>query len=116
MKKYGRVLLLAVLICSFLAGCSIETKKDDNADADSKYRFYYLNTAETVLKYESYTPAEETTEAMVKELLQKLGKKETPEEGVSLLPEDVSINSYDVQEDLLVIDFSKEYSSMSKVR
>lgn len=28
----------------------------------------------------------------------------------------MSINSYDVQDDLLVIDFSKEYSDMSKVR
>lgn len=53
---------------------------------------------------------------MVKDLLQKLGKKEVPDGGVSLLPEDVSINSYDVQDDLLVIDFSKEYNNMSKVR
>ena len=28
----------------------------------------------------------------------------------------MSINSYDVQDDLLVIDFSKEYTDMSKVR
>ena len=48
--------------------------------------------------------------------MQKLGKKEVPDGGVSLLPEEVSINSYDVQDDLLVIDFSKEYSDMSKVR
>lgn len=116
MKKYRKVLLLAVLVCSFLAGCSIETKKDSSADADSKYHFYYLNTAETVLKYETYEPAEETAEAMVKDLLQKLGKKDAPENEVSLLPDDVSINSYDVQGDLLVIDFSKEYSLMSKVR
>ena len=115
MKKSVRVLLLAVLACVFLAGCSIETK-NQSATEESKYSFYYLNAAETVLKEEPYTPKEETTEFMVKDLLQKLGKKEVPDGNVSLLPEDVSINSYDVQDNLLVIDFSKEYSDMSKVR
>ena len=32
------------------------------------------------------------------------------------MPEDVSINSFEVQKNLLVIDFSKEYSKMSKIR
>ena len=39
---------------------------------------------------------------------------QAPEGAVSLLPEKVSINSYDVQKDLLIIDFSKEYSDMGK--
>ena len=115
MKKSVSILLLAVLICSLFAGCSIETKTQSGTE-ESKYNFYYLNAAETVLKEEPYEPKEETTEFMVKDLLQKLGKKEVPDGGVSLLSEDVSINSYDVQDDLLVIDFSKEYNNMSKVR
>ena len=53
---------------------------------------------------------------MVKDLLQKLEDREVPEGRVSLLPDNVAIKSYDVQKDLLVIDFSKEYSSMSKAR
>ena len=110
MKKSVSILLLAVLICSLFAGCSIETKTQSGTE-ESKYNFYYLNAAETVLKEEPYEPKEETTEFMVKDLLQKLGKKEVPDGGVSLLPEDVSINSYDVQDDLLVIDFSKEYNN-----
>lgn len=114
MKKISGVLLLAVLVCSLLAGCSIETIRPK--EEDSKYSFYYLNTNETLLKSEPYEPKEETKEYMVKELLQKLGNKEAPEGGISLLPEKISINSYDVQDDLLTIDFSKEYSEMSKVR
>ena len=35
---------------------------------------------------------------------------------VALLPENVSVSSYDLQDNLLIIDFSKEYSEMSKVR
>ena len=114
MRKISKVLLLAMAVCVFLAGCSIDTIR--SKEEDSKYSFYYLNTSETALKSEAYEPEEETKEYMVKDLLQKLGKKETFENGVSLLPETVSINSYDVQDDLLVIDFSKEYSEMGKVR
>lgn len=115
MKKKSGVLLLALLmVCTLFTGCSIETIQ--SKQEESKYNFYYLNTSETVLKSEPYEPKEETKEYMVKALLQKLGNRETPEGGVSLLPEDVSVNSYDLQEDLLIIDFSKEYSEMSKVR
>ena len=39
-----------------------------------------------------------------------------PEDGIGLLPENVSVSSYDLQDNLLIIDFSKEYSEMSKVR
>ena len=114
MKKISGVLLLALLICTLFGGCSIETIQ--SKEEDSKYNFYYLNTNETVLKSEPYEPKEETKEYMVKELLQKLGSREVPEDGISLLPENVSVNSYDLQDDLLTIDFSKEYSEMSKVR
>lgn len=114
MKKISGVLLLTLLICTLFAGCSIETIQ--SKEEDSKYNFYYLNTSETLLKREPYEPKEETKEYMVKDLLQELGSAKIPENGISLLPENVSVNSYDLQEDLLVIDFSKEYSEMSKVR
>ncbi|MBU5481021.1 GerMN domain-containing protein [Blautia sp. MSJ-19] len=116
MKKYIRVLLLAALVCSLLAGCSIETKSNKTSQEDSKYHLYYMNESETALKEAPYSPEEDSTDFMVKDLMQKLGSKEAPDGDVSLLPEDVSINSYEVQKDLLVIDFSDEYSSMSKIR
>lgn len=116
MKKNLKLLLLAALVCSILAGCSIEKKNTLETDPEGKYQLYYLNEGETALKDEAYSPEEETTEFLVKDLMQRLGKKEAPDGEVSLLPANVSINSYDVQEDLLVIDFSKEYSEMSKAR
>ena len=116
MKKNISILLLAALICSLLAGCSIEIKSSRNSENDSKYHLYYLNESETLLKEEPYSPGEETTDFMVKDLMQKLGSKDAPDGEISLLPDDVSINSFELQEDLLVIDFSKEYSKMSKIR
>ena len=114
MKKYIRVLLLAALVCSLLAGCSIETKSSKDSQDESKYHLYYLNESETVLREEPYSPGEETADFMVKDLMQKLGSKDAPDGEISLLPEDVSINSYEVQKDLLVIDFSKEYSKIEQ--
>ena len=94
MKKYIRVLLLAALVCSLLAGCVFETKKAvrDSQD-ESKYHLYYLNESETLLREEPYSPGEETADFMVKDLMQKLGSKDAPDGEISLLPEDVSINS-----------------------
>ena len=114
MKKISGVLLLALLVCTLFAGCSIETIQ--SKEEESKYNFYYLNTNETRLKSEPYEPEEEKKEYMVKALIQKLGSREIPEDGISLLPEKVSISSYDLQDKLLIIDFSKEYSEMSKIR
>lgn len=114
MKKISGVLLLALLVCTLFAGCSIETIQ--SKEEESKYNFYYLNTNETRLKSEPYEPEEENKEYMVKAMIQKLGSREIPEDGISLLPEKVSISSYDLQDKLLIIDFSKEYSEMSKIR
>lgn len=75
MKKYIRVLLLAALVCSLLAGCSIETKSSKDSQDESKYHLYYLNESETVLREEPYSPGEETADFMVKDLMQKLGAK-----------------------------------------
>ena len=79
MKKYIRVLLLAALVCSLLAGCSIETKSSKDSQDESKYYLYYLNESETVLREEPYSPGEETADFMVKDLMQKLGSKDAPE-------------------------------------
>ena len=79
MKKNISILLLAALICSLLAGCSIDIKRSRNSENDSKYHLYYLNESETFLKEEPYSPGEETTDFMVKDLMQKLGSKDAPD-------------------------------------
>ena len=53
---------------------------------------------------------------MVKDLMQRLGKKAREGEDINLLPEEVSINSYNLQDNLLVIDFNGQYSKMSRAR
>ena len=113
MKKFLSVLLLAVSVCMLAAGCSIEVEEENTPD---KYSFYYLNTAETTLEREAYEPKEESADFMVRELMQSIGNRKVPEDGIALLPEEVILNSYDFQDDVLVIDFSAQYHEMSRAR
>lgn len=115
MKKLFHVLLLAVMVCALLSGCTIETVPSKEEE-EAKYWLYYLNSSETSLKTEVYSPEEETTDYMLRDLMQRLGSSEAPENYVALLPEDVTVNSYDLQENRLNIDFSATYSDMSKAR
>ena len=115
MKKGLWMLLLAAFTCVFLAGCSIEEREEPQAEQES-YNFYYLNTGETSLKKEIYKPQEETTDFMMKDLMQRLSSKEAPEDGIALLPEAVSVNSYDLQEKRLIVDFNGGYLEMSRAR
>lgn len=115
MKRFLCIALALLTACSLLSGCSIEVEEAQN-DEKSGYCFYYLNAEETELKKETYQPAEETAAFMVKDLMQRLGKKAKEGEDINLLPEEVSINSYNLQDNLLVIDFNGPYKKMSRAR
>lgn len=115
MKKVLWMLLLAVFTCAFLAGCSIEEREEPQMEQEN-YNFYYMNTGETSLKKEIYEPQEETTDFMLKDLMQRLSSKDAPEDGIALLPEAVSVNSYDLQEKRLIVDFNSGYLEMSRAR
>lgn len=115
MKKIISVLLLAWMLCLLLAGCTIETKTTEDEEKP-KYSLYYLNEKETGLESQPYSPEEETTEFMVRDLMQWLGETEAPENMLMLLPENVTVNSYDLQKETLAVDFSAEYSDMSRAR
>ena len=73
MKRISKVLLLALMVCTLFAGCSIETIQSKKED--SKYNFYYLNTNETALKSEPYEPKEETKEYMVKDSVTEIRER-----------------------------------------
>lgn len=116
MKKYFCMMLALFMACVLAAGCSIETENSGQTKETGGYYFYYLNSDETELCKESYTPAEEDTSYMVKDLMQRLGKKSKEGEESNLLPDEVSINSYDLQNNSLVIDFNAKYNDMSRAR
>lgn len=118
MKKFCKALTL-LLICVLGTGCSITGQKAETVIEDG-YFFYYINEDETELVKEPYEPKEETTDAMLQELMQLLKNpdedKSEENNEINLLPSKVKINSHTIGKGILTIDFSEEYKKMSTVR
>lgn len=115
MKRDICMMLSVLLACIFLAGCTIEAEEAQK-DEETGYEIYYLSADETKLKKEMYFPEEDSETFMVKDLMQRLGNKSGEGEEINLLPKEVSINSYDLRDGLLVIDFNSQYNKISRAR
>ena len=107
-------LLALFLVLSAITGCTVETEK--KKEESSSYYFYYVNMNETELEREIYEPKEVSTEYMMVDLMQRLNNKAMEGDNVNLLPADVTINSYRIEEAALTIDFSGSYADMSSAR
>lgn len=115
MKRVFCVILTALLMCIGLAGCSIEVEERENSEGPAFY-YYSLSDDETELVREVYEPSEQTFEVMVQELLQFYERRNPEGRNSNLLPEEVAVNSFDLKDSVLVLDFSSKYSSMSRSR
>ena len=87
-----------------------------NKNEEQQYRFYYINSDETRLKEEKYTPEKETTEVMLRNFSESLNNRETREDGISLFPDGVKISSYSIQDGVLNVEFNEAYDKMSRTR
>ena len=87
-----------------------------NKNEEQQYRFYYINSDETRLKEEKYTPEKETAEVMLRDFSESLNNCETREDGISLFPEGVKISSYSIKDGILRLEFNEAYSKMSRTR
>ena len=115
MKRLLCVLLSLVMTCTLFTGCTIEVAETQDAK-ESSYSIYYLNTAETELKAEAYFPEKETSDFMLQDLMEQIENQISDTEKTQLLPDEVSISSYELQDNLLIIDFNRRYQKMSRVR
>ncbi len=83
---------------------------------EQQYSFYYINSEETKLKEEKYTPEKETAEVMLRDFSESLNNRETREDGISLFPEGVKISSYSIKDGILRLEFNEAYGKMSRTR
>ncbi len=113
-KKIWKLLLPVLILCIAVSGCTIE--EESRQEEDSKYRFYYLNSSETGLESEPYTPKEETADFMLPDLMSRLNAKEDSLSGISLLPEEVEITSYQIADTVLSVEFNSRYKKISAAR
>ncbi len=109
MKKKPIVILLLVslvLICS----CS---KKEETVE--SKYYIYYINSSETGLVKQAFTPKDTDNMELIKEMIKALG--ETPKDVTSkkAIPDEIHMPTYTIPEGGMVIrlSFDKSYSTLN---
>ena len=88
----------------------------EDKNAKQQYSFYYINSDETKLKEEKYTPEKEDAEVMLQNFSESLNNRETREDGISLFPEGVKISSYSINDGILRLEFNEAYSKMSRTR
>lgn len=114
MKKKLSIIITALILSILATGCSVEIHEDPGKQ-DAKY-LYDISSDETQLQKESYSPEETTADYMLKDMMQRMNSQQTDSQNrVSLLPEGVQMN-YSVEEDVLVVNFNSQYSSMSRAR
>lgn len=110
-KKAGAFLLtLCILLGS--AGCA----EEENPEGKTEYHMYYLSPLESYLETADYIPKERKTDAMVREIIEKLQETPKEEEYLRLLPENVVIHSYTYEEQTVTMEFNKEYKKMKNTR
>lgn len=111
MKRIKRSLILSLCAIMFItAGC----KEADISSAP--YKIYYLNAEQTGLVEEAYTGETEDTEKGVEEILECLKTGTDKIEEQSVIPEDVEILKYNLQDEKLVLYFDEDYMKMNTVQ
>lgn len=114
MKKYLSILFSLILILSMSIvqfGCG---KTQENKKAG--FSVYYINKDGTKLESEGYSPKETNVEPLIFELLEKLSQDGSSEEYVRAIPENVSVNGFDLTDGVATIDFDARYNEMNTQR
>ncbi|HIX28423.1 MAG TPA: GerMN domain-containing protein [Candidatus Blautia stercoravium] len=114
MKKMMKtvLLLLTALILLNLSGC----KEEEKQESKTEYHMYYLSLTETALEETDYVPSQRTSEAMVNEIVEMLGKEPENEEYLSLLPKGVTIENCTYEGQTVTLTFNEEYKKMKNTR
>ncbi len=108
MKQWGVVLVL--LICCLLSGCS----KDD-IQKENEYLIYGLENGKTKLKTVSYETDTTDTQELIQEIIdQFMNLKE--KKVVSALPNKELFYEYKLQDKILYLDFNQAYQTMGTIQ
>ena len=114
MKKMMKTVLflLTAGIVLNLSGC----KEEEKQESKTEYHMYYLSLTETALEETDYVPSQRTSEAMVNEIVEMLGKAPENEEYLSLLPKGVTIEKCTYEGQTVTLTFNEEYKKMKNTR
>lgn len=108
-KTTGLILLVILLLLGAVAGCG--KKKEEVSD----YYIYYLNKDKTKTVAVGYEPKASDAKGMVEELLKQLLKNTKSPDYQKVLPEEVSINEWKLENAQLCLYFNNAYSQMDNI-
>lgn len=114
MRRFFISMALLLMVAGVLAGCT--SPREEKKIKDAKYHVYYIDSTETELKQDIYEPENEEPQVMLTELMQLLKTKDAQDGSLPLLPAEVEVNTYTINDTTLTIDFNKAYSEMSATR
>lgn len=110
MKKIMMTVVL-VLCITMLFGCG---KKQETEVGDA-YQIYGLEQGNTRLESVEYRTETTNQDELVTELMEQFCRKQLKDKVSSALPVDVMLSHFRFENEILYLDFSPEYSSMSTV-
>lgn len=108
-KATGLILLVLLLLFQTLAGCG--EKKEEVSD----YYIYYLDKDKTKNVAVGFEPKASDTEGMIKEMLEALTKNTDSPDYQKVLPEDVLINEWKLENAQLYLFFSNDYGELDNI-
>lgn len=107
MVKKVRLLLITLLLAVFsLSGCK-ETEEE------SKYKVYYTQEGANQIQSENFLPSQEDVETMAQEMTVLLNY--VTEDGTSLLPKGIKIQTFENEEGIMKLDLSDGYLHLDTV-
>ncbi|MDO4313554.1 MAG: GerMN domain-containing protein [Eubacteriales bacterium] len=109
MRRFYRIFVLLAAFSLLASGCR---KKEETADA----RIYYLTTEGNALTTEGYNWKSDQVMDRIDEVMKKLKKPEDTVACTSVIPSDVLITDYNLEDDRLEISFSQEYELLDRTK
>lgn len=110
----NKLLLILCILCSFLLpGCG---RKEPDTLGENEYIIYYINTAMDTLVESRYTAVESSPDKLVEELMTELIDVPADVEALSALPDKVTYQGFNRDENILYLNFDTNYQSMTAVR
>lgn len=105
--------LLAVLAALILlTGCS----GNGETEAPSEYFMYYLSLEANKVVENAYEPEASSGDEMIQEFVDRLNETPEGEDYQRLMPKDVKIDSYSVEDSTLILTIGGDYEQMERPR
>lgn len=105
--------LLAVLTALILlAGCS----GNGETEAPSEYFMYYLSLEANKVVENAYEPEASSGDEMIQEFVDRLNETPEGEDYQRLMPKDVKIDSYSLEDSTLILTIGGDYEQMERPR